>query len=111
MNLDKPRIERLISTISENKYVVRILRNFLASAEESKTYLELGKTKEYICYVLKPLVHYDRDAVDQDRGGKAKASNQQNSGVVIRTKDGSDYKAHSSQKHHHSFDRQESDQD
>lgn len=28
------------------------MRNFLASAEDSKTFEELGKTKEYICYVL-----------------------------------------------------------
>jgi hypothetical protein len=27
----------------------------LASAEGSKTYDELGKTKDYICYVLRPL--------------------------------------------------------
>ena len=54
MNLDKPRIERLLQMISENKYIRRIMANFLGLAEESKAYQELGKTKEYICYVLKP---------------------------------------------------------
>eukprot|EP00347_Sterkiella_histriomuscorum_P022129 403331581 len=53
MNLDKPRIEKLINSISENKIIVKILRNFFASAEGSKTFDELGKTKEYLCYVLK----------------------------------------------------------
>lgn len=52
MQLDKPRAEKLIQRITENKVVKRILRNFLASGEESKTYEELGKTHEYICYVL-----------------------------------------------------------
>jgi len=33
--------------------VTRILRNFLASGEESKTYEDLTKSKDYICYVLK----------------------------------------------------------
>lgn len=55
MKLDKPRIERLVQSISENKYVRRIMCNFLALAEESKTYMELGKTKDYICYVLRPI--------------------------------------------------------
>lgn len=55
MNLDKPRLERLIQSISENQYVGRVLRNFLASAEDSKTFRELGKTKDYICYVLRPI--------------------------------------------------------
>ena len=36
-----------------NKVVHRIFRNFLASGEQSKTFEDLGKTKEYICYVLK----------------------------------------------------------
>ncbi len=36
-----------------NQVVHRIFRNFLASGEQSKTFEDLGKTKEYICYVLK----------------------------------------------------------
>ncbi|TNV81521.1 hypothetical protein FGO68_gene5157 [Halteria grandinella] len=52
MQLDKTRAEKLIQRITGNKVVTRILRNFLASGEESKTYDELGKTHEYICYVL-----------------------------------------------------------
>ena len=53
MNLDKPRIEKIVTSISDNQLVRRITRNFLASAEGSKTYEELGKTKDYICYVLR----------------------------------------------------------
>jgi hypothetical protein len=54
MNLDKPRIEKIVSGISENKWVKHIMRNFLASAEDSKTFTELGKVKDYIYYVLRP---------------------------------------------------------
>ncbi|CDW84341.1 UNKNOWN [Stylonychia lemnae] len=57
INLDKPRAERLLQMISENKYVRKIMANFLGLAEESKTFQELGKSNEYICYVLKPLQH------------------------------------------------------
>lgn len=32
------------------------MRNFLASAEGSNTYNDLGKKKDYICYVLRPKV-------------------------------------------------------
>ncbi len=56
MQLDKPRIEKMISQLAianMNKVVHRIFRNFLASGEQSKTYEDLGKTKDYICYVLK----------------------------------------------------------
>lgn len=53
MQLDRPRVEKYIGLISTHPLVRRFLRNFLGSAEDSKTYNELGKTKEYICYVLK----------------------------------------------------------
>jgi hypothetical protein len=53
MQLDKPRVEKYINLISMNPVIKMFLRNFFASAEESKTYQELGKNKEYICYVLK----------------------------------------------------------
>jgi hypothetical protein len=53
MQLDKPRVLKIINSISHNTIVKRFLKNFFALAEESKTFSELGKTKEYICYVLK----------------------------------------------------------
>jgi hypothetical protein len=53
MQLDKPRVERLIQKLTSNKVVTRILRNFLASGEESKMKEDLGISKDYICYVLK----------------------------------------------------------
>lgn len=56
MQLDKPRIEKMISHMflaTANQVVHRVFRNFLASGESSKTYEDLGKTKDYICYVLK----------------------------------------------------------
>ncbi|CDW89709.1 UNKNOWN [Stylonychia lemnae] len=54
MNLDKPRVEKMISKfITDNEIAKQVMRNILASAEGSKTYEELGKTKEYICYVLR----------------------------------------------------------
>ena len=56
MQLDKPRVEKMIShttLANANQVVHRIFRNFLASGEYSKTFEDLGKTKEYICYVLK----------------------------------------------------------
>lgn len=53
MQLDKPRVEKYINLISTNALVKRFLRNFFAIAEDSKTYLELGRSKEYICYILK----------------------------------------------------------
>ncbi len=43
----------MISQISTNQIVVRVLRNFLGSGENSKAYEDLQKTKDYICYVLK----------------------------------------------------------
>ena len=52
MQLDKPRAEKLIQRITGNKVMKRILRNFLASGEESQTYDNLGSSHEYICYVL-----------------------------------------------------------
>lgn len=64
MQLDKPKIEKLIQRIpgaTMNKVVHRIFRNFLSSGEQSKTFEDLGKTKEYICYVLKR----KQDAVQQ----------------------------------------------
>ena len=53
MQLDQPRVEEIIASISSNMVIKKFLRNFLAEAEESKTYKELGNTKDYICYVLK----------------------------------------------------------
>ena len=53
MQLDQPRVEEIIASISSNRVIKKFLRNFLAEAEESKTYKELGNTKDYICYVLK----------------------------------------------------------
>ncbi len=56
MQLDKTRIEKLISHLpgaTYNKVINRIFRNFLGSAEQSKTFEDLGKAKDYICYVLK----------------------------------------------------------
>lgn len=53
MHLDKPRIENMISKITENKIIKKILRNFFSSAEGSKTYNELGNTKDYVCYKLR----------------------------------------------------------
>lgn len=53
MQLDKSRVEKMISQISSNQVVVRVLRNFLGSGESSKAYEELQKNKDYICYVLK----------------------------------------------------------
>jgi len=60
MQLDKSRVEKYISLISTNILIKRFLRNFLGSAEESRTYSQLGKTKEYICYVLKEEESIDR---------------------------------------------------
>ena len=54
MQLDKPRVEKLIASISTNLVLRRFLRNFFSSAEGSRIWEELGKSKEYICYVLKP---------------------------------------------------------
>ena len=54
MQLDKPRVEKLIASISTNLVLRRFLRNFFSSAEGSRVWEELGKSKEYICYVLKP---------------------------------------------------------
>jgi len=54
MHLDKPRVEKLIASISTNLVLRRFLRNFFSSAEGSRVWEELGKSKEYICYVLKP---------------------------------------------------------
>eukprot|EP00347_Sterkiella_histriomuscorum_P016166 403354232 len=93
MNLDKSRSERLIQTISENKYIVRILRNFLASAEESRTYQDLGKTKEYICYVLKPCQNQQQSSVTADgscstqtQGSLSVNNNPQNSaGIKLKS--------------------------
>ncbi len=59
MSLDKPRIEKIITTSTEIPSVRKMLRNFLASAEGSNTYNELGKTKDYICYVLRPIAPAD----------------------------------------------------
>ena len=56
MQLDKARIEKLIQRIpgaTLNTVVHRIFRNLLGSAEQSKAFEDLGKNKEYICYVLK----------------------------------------------------------
>jgi hypothetical protein len=53
IQLDKPRIDKIVNSISQNNIVRRFVKNFFASAEGSKTVEELGKTKEYICYVLK----------------------------------------------------------
>ena len=53
MQLDKSRVEKMISQISSNQVVVRVLRNFLGSGESSRAYEELQKNKDYICYVLK----------------------------------------------------------
>jgi hypothetical protein len=53
MQLDKPRVEKLISQITSNKIIVRVLRNFLGSGEQSKAFEELSNSKDYICYVLK----------------------------------------------------------
>ena len=54
MQLDKPRVEKLIASISTSLVLRRFLRNFFSSAEGSRIWEELGKSKEYICYVLKP---------------------------------------------------------
>jgi hypothetical protein len=54
MQLDKPRVEKLIASISTNQVFRRFLRNFFSSAEGSRVWEELVKSKEYICYVLKP---------------------------------------------------------
>ena len=64
MNLDKPRIEKIVKSTTEFEFGRKILRNFLASAEGSKTYNELGKTKDYICYVLRPRSQLDAQALD-----------------------------------------------
>lgn len=53
MNLDRQRIEKIIKSISGNTCITKLLRGFFASADGSRTYNELGKSKEYICYVLK----------------------------------------------------------
>jgi ubiquinone/menaquinone biosynthesis C-methylase UbiE len=57
MNLDKPRIEKLVHQITDIQLLRKIMRNFLASAEASRTYSDLGKTKDYLCYVLRPLMN------------------------------------------------------
>jgi cyclopropane fatty-acyl-phospholipid synthase-like methyltransferase len=54
MQLDKPRVEKLIASISTSLVLRRFLKNFFSSAEGSRIWEELGKSKEYICYVLKP---------------------------------------------------------
>ena len=54
MNLDKPRIEKLVHQITDIQLFRKMIRNFLASADGSKTYNDLGKTKDYLCYVLRP---------------------------------------------------------
>jgi len=58
MQLDKPRVQKLIASITSNAVLTGFLRNFFAIADESQTYRELGKTKGYICYVLR-LADYD----------------------------------------------------
>ena len=68
MQLDKPRVEKYIGLISTNHIVKRFLRNFFASADESKTFNELGRSKEYICYVLKKNINLDTSA---SAGGRA----------------------------------------
>ena len=53
MQLDKPRVEKMIAQISGNPVAARVLRNFLGSGEQSRAFEELGRSKDYICYVLK----------------------------------------------------------
>ena len=62
MYLDKPRIEKIISSISENKIAKRFLRNFFSVAETSRTFEALGKTHDYICYVLKSQIQHDQNS-------------------------------------------------
>ena len=38
MNLDKPRIEKIVNSTTEFEFGRKILRNFLASADGSQTY-------------------------------------------------------------------------
>lgn len=53
MNLDKERVEQIIHSISDSVCMTKLLRGFFASSAGSRTYDELGKTKEYICYILR----------------------------------------------------------
>ena len=46
LQLDKPRVEKLIASISTNLVLRRFLRNFFSSAEGSRVWEELGKSKE-----------------------------------------------------------------
>jgi len=55
MQLDKERVENIVSSISDSLLMTKLMRGFFASAEGSRTYDQLGKTKEYICYALRPL--------------------------------------------------------
>jgi hypothetical protein len=53
MQLDKARVEKVIAGITSNATGKTVLRDFFAEADESRTYRELGISKDYICYVLK----------------------------------------------------------
>jgi hypothetical protein len=53
LNLDKTRVEKIISGFYDNRFIKQIMRNFLASAEKSETFEQLGVSKDYLCYTLK----------------------------------------------------------
>jgi hypothetical protein len=53
MNLDKPRIEKIIHSLSGSICMRKLLKAFFASTEGSKTYKDLGNTSDYVCYVLR----------------------------------------------------------
>ena len=56
MYLDKQRITNIIKSISDNSCISKLLKEFFAHADGSRTFNELGKSKEYICYVLTPKI-------------------------------------------------------
>lgn len=58
MKLDKDRVEKIVDQISSNLPVRKLMRGFFASAEGSRTFNNLGTSKEYICYVLRPKYYF-----------------------------------------------------
>lgn len=53
MSLDKPRIEKIVKSLSNKACLQKFLRVCFGSAQGSRTFDELGKTTEYICYSLR----------------------------------------------------------
>jgi hypothetical protein len=53
--LGHDRTDKIVSSLSHGyNFLERFFQGFFVSKDTSKTFCELGKTKDYICYVLRP---------------------------------------------------------